>query len=94
MASNSRKFVGAGQPQKDCIWLVLPTKIRRANWPAHWSMSSDVPVLTEIHYYELHQAVKQTPIYLHLIFEILKFEISSLTNWISFLVWTGYLLPV
>ena len=34
------------------------------------------------------------PIYLHLIFEILQFEISSLMNWIFFLVWTGFLLPV
>ena len=31
---------------------------------------------------------------LHLIFEILQFEISSLMNWIFFLVWTGFLLPV
>ena len=30
-------------------------------------------------------------IYLHLIFEILQFEISSLMNWIFFLVWTGFL---
>ena len=31
------------------------------------------------------------PIYLHLIFDILQFEISSLMNWIIFLVWTGLL---
>ena len=31
------------------------------------------------------------PIYLHLIFDILKFEISSLINWIFFQVWTGFM---
>ena len=31
------------------------------------------------------------PIYLHLIFDIFKFEISSLMNWIFFQVWTGFL---
>ena len=30
------------------------------------------------------------PIYLHLIFEIFHSEISSLMNWIFFLVWTGF----
>ena len=30
-------------------------------------------------------------IYLHLIFDILQFEISSLMNWIFFQVWTGFL---
>ena len=30
-------------------------------------------------------------IYLHLIFDILEFEISSLMNWIFFLGWTGFL---
>ena len=30
------------------------------------------------------------PIYLHLIFAIFQFEISSLMNWIFFLVWTGF----
>ena len=31
------------------------------------------------------------PIYLNWIFQILQFEISSLMNWIFFLVWTGFL---
>ena len=30
------------------------------------------------------------PIYLRLIFAIIQFEISSLMNWILFLVWTGF----
>ena len=30
-------------------------------------------------------------IYLHLIFDILQFEISSLMNWIFFIVWNGLL---
>ena len=34
------------------------------------------------------------PIYLHLIFPILQFEISNLMNWIFFLVSTGFLLLV
>ena len=33
------------------------------------------------------------PIYLHLIFDIFEFEISSLMNWIFFWVWTGFLNP-
>ena len=36
-------------------------------------------------------ATNMPPIYLHLIFDILQFEISSLMNWIFFLVWTGFL---
>ena len=32
-----------------------------------------------------------SPIYLHLIFDIFEFEISSLMNWIFFHVWTGFL---
>ena len=37
------------------------------------------------------QRLGNPPIYLHLIFDILQFEISSLMNWIFFLVWTGFL---
>ena len=35
-----------------------------------------------------------TPIYLNLIFDSLQFGISSFLNWIFYLFWTGFLLPV
>ena len=39
---------------------------------------------------QIFKALASPTIYLHLIFAILQLEISILTNWIFFLVWTGF----
>ena len=97
------------RPHATVIWNLVknPTVHIMISWALRisvqypTSLSNKHPYLEPNKYYlkdlsANHKRVKvNPPIHLHLIFEILQFEIVSLINWIFFSpVWTGFLLPV